>query len=275
MRILLPLASRWRTLSRNLTALAGGNDLATRAATAEQALDAERNRAEAVCRALIDRHYGGWELPPPALRRRVGADDTALEFWSKGMASSGVVLDVFGSAPDGPVLDWGCGCGRTRLWLDAYDGWRANYHGCDIDAEAVAWLRGQGIEQAAVSDELPPLPHPDAFFTGLVGFSVLTHISPERHHQWYEQIRRILRPGGRAFVTTLGEWGIARGSAVGQDHYRRHGWAFEPDDRPGCGHHLSAVTEAFTRTTLDGLFEVERYDAGGYLNHQDAWLLRG
>ena len=274
--ILLHLASRWRALGQNVAALAGGHDLVTRADTAEGALAAERSRAEGVVRALLDRHYGGWPLPPPELRRRVGADDTALEFWAKGIASSEVVLDLFGAEPAGPVLDWGCGCGRTRLWLEPHEAWRARYHGCDVDADAVGWLRDERhVANVTVSGELPPLPYDDATFAGLVGFSVLTHIPPERHRAWYEEIRRVLRPGGRAFVTTLGgAWALSRATPAGpaQDHVRRHGWAFEEDGRPGCGHHLAAVTEEFTRAALDGLLQVDSFAPGGYLN-QDAWRL--
>ncbi len=268
------MASRWRALGRNLAALSRGQDLVTRAETAQHALAAERRRGEAVCRALVDRHCDGWELPPPPLRRRVGADDTPLEFWAKGIASSGAVLDVFGPAPDSPVLDWGCGSGRTRLWLQPHAAWRTHYYGCDVDADAVAWLAQRGVEHVAVCDEQPPLPYPDGLFAGLFAFSVLTHISPEHHRAWYEEVRRVLRPGGVAFVTTLGEWALARASVPGQDHYRRHGWVFEADARPGCSHHLSAVTEAFTRTAVDGLLAVGGYDERGYLEHQDAWRLR-
>ena len=272
-RILLPLSSRWRALSRNAAALAGGHDLLTRTQAAQDALAAERARAESVIRALIDRHYGGWPLPPPELRRRVGADDTALEFWAKGIASSEVVLGLFGAEPDGPVLDWGCGCGRTRLWLEPHPAWRTGYHGCDIDPEAVAWLSEQGVDCVSVSGELPPLPYEDGAFAGLVGFSVLTHVPPERHPAWYGEIRRVLRPGAKAFLTTLGgDWAPSRATPAGREHFRAHGWAFEPDDRPGCGHHLAAVTEAFTRTALGDRLVVERFTEGGYLN-QDAWVL--
>jgi SAM-dependent methyltransferase len=268
------MASRWQAMARNLAALVRGQDLLTRAETAGAGLDAERHRAESVVHTLIDRHYGGWPLPPPWLRRRIGADDTALEFWAKGLASSGLVLDFFGPSPDGPVLDWGCGSGRTRLWLQPHEAWRANYHGCDVDGDAVAWLRDQGVEHVAVTDGSPPLPYPDGFFAGLFAFSVLTHISPLNHRAWYEEVRRVLRPGGVALVTTLGEWGVSRASPAGADHYRRHGWVFEADPRPGCDHHLSAVTETFTRAALGGLLEVDGYDERGYLDHQDAWRLR-
>jgi SAM-dependent methyltransferase len=46
----------------------------------------------------------------------------------------------------------------------------------------------------------PPLPYPDGSFGGVFAFAMLTHIRPERHREWYAELRRILRPGGRVLL---------------------------------------------------------------------------
>src|SRR3546814_3367260 len=61
------------------------------------------------------------------------------------------------------LLDWGCGCGRVLLWLQAYPQWRSHYHGCDVDRQAIAWLASVGQKNVAPCGDLPPLPYPDGF----------------------------------------------------------------------------------------------------------------
>jgi SAM-dependent methyltransferase len=265
-----------RTLARNLRALGEGNDLVARLELAERTCaDQARlvQQAEQIGRTLIDRHYGGWEAPPAELRLHVGANDTLVNFWAKGLASSEAVVRVFGTEPEGPVLDWGCGSGRTLLWLRCYDAWQKMYAGCDVDAEAVGWLQSRGVDNVQVCGDLPPLPYPDATFAGLFGFSVLTHISPDRHRTWYEEFVRILRPGGVVYVTTHSAREADRATAEARQDFERAGAAFSVNPRPNHYKDSAIVTEAFTRSAVEGMLEVERYEPGGYAG-QDGWLLR-
>ncbi len=265
-----------RTLAKNLRALASGNDLVAQLEEALRELEAQRQSgtaAEGICRALIERHYDGWPAPPAELRLHVGASDGLVNFWSKGISSSDAVVRAFGVDPGGPVLDWGCGSGRTLLWLRRYDAWRTHYTGCDVDAQAVAWLRSQGVDQVAVCGDSPPLPYDEATFVGLFGFSVLTHIPPERHRQWYEELRRILRPGGVAYVTTHGAWEAGKATEAARRSFEAGGAAY--DVHPHTNHYKdsSIVSADFTREAVRGLLDVVDYAEQGYLN-QDAWTLR-
>lgn len=265
-----------RTLARNLSALGRGNDLVARLELAERTCAQQARlvqQAEQLGRTLIDRHYGGWEAPPAELRLHVGANDTLVNFWAKGLASSEAVVGVFGTEPEGRVLDWGCGSGRTFLWLRCYDAWQKAYAGCDVDAEAVGWLQSRGVDDVHVCGDLPPLPFPDGSFAGLFGFSVLTHIPPGRHRSWYEEFRRILRPGGVAYVTTHSASEVDKAPAEVKDEYAREGAAFYVDRRPNHYKDSALVSEAFTRTAVEGLLDVERHEPDGY-TAQDAWLLR-
>jgi SAM-dependent methyltransferase len=143
-------------------------------------------------------------MPPEELRLHVGTNTTVSNFLAQGLNSSTRALEIFGEDPGGLILDWGCGSGRTARWLQAYPGWRENYVGCDVDAEAIAWLRQIGGFRVEVCGDIPPLPFDAATFSGVFAFSVLTHIPPERHRSWLEELARVLRPDALAYLTTLG-----------------------------------------------------------------------
>jgi SAM-dependent methyltransferase len=217
--------------------------------------------------AVLQEDRGFHLLPPADLRLHVGSVDAAANWWTQGRNSAARVLEIFGEAPGGLILDWGCGSGRTLHWLHAHPRWREAWRGCDVDASAIRWLASKGFaDRVQVCAETPPLPYADASFSGLYSFSVLTHIHPDRHRLWYAELARVLQPGGRAHVTVQGDGPVLadgrRYHAAEIEACRRQGWLWA--ERPG--HHKSAavVSEAFTRAALDGVLEVERYTACGY-----------
>ncbi|MDB6016521.1 MAG: methyltransferase [Pedosphaera sp.] len=229
--------------------------------------------AENVIGKLIKRHYNNWPVPPLELRLHVGARDSMANFWLQGMNSSTRVMEIFGEQPTAPMLDWGCGSGRTLTWLQGYPGWKKTYHGCDVDAEAIQWLQTSMRANVTLCGDLPPLPYAAESFGGLFAFSVLTHIHPQRHRQWYAELHRVLMPGGRAYVTQHGA-SIAQHAdrpAIVTQQFDRQGWAWL--EHAGHYKNASMVSESFTQQCLAGLFEVEDFKDCGYQN-QDAYLLR-
>ena len=224
---------------------------------------------------LLVEQRGFCLLPPPELRLHVGARDSAANFWNQGRNSSARVIEVFGQTPPGRVLDWGCGSGRTLYWLYGSPAWREAYRGCDVDAQAIGWLKKKHrIDTVSVCASEPPLPYGDGEFAGLFSFSVLTHIPPERHRAWYEELHRVLAPGGRAYITVNGDSRAADTAAFTdgeQTLFARQGWLWA--DREGHYKGAAVVGRGFTQKALAGLFELERYRDAGY-HQQDDMVLR-
>lgn len=225
---------------------------------------------------LLRRHYQALPLPPEELRMHVGTRTTAANFWAQGLSSSTRVRRVFGEEPSGPVLDWGCGCGRTLRWLLNSAAWCEHYRGCDVDAAAIKWLQQHTPCQLAVCSDHPSLPYGDASLHGLFSFSVLTHIPPEMHRAWYTEMRRVLRPGAKALLTVQGSDILKhpeRYSVPSEmlDVFGRSGQAYIRHE----GHYKDAalVNEEFTRAQLEGLLTVESYEVGGYQN-MDQFIVR-
>lgn len=231
----------------------------------------EIGHAEHVIRRLIKRHYRNMPLPPEALRLNVGTRTSAANFWAQGINSSTRVIEIFSETPTEPILDWGCGSGRTLLWLNFYTAYQRYYHGCDVDSAAIDWLKENGQINAKVCNDDPPLPYADQTFGGVFAFSVLTHIHPAKHRLWYSEIRRVLQPGGLAYLTVFGPSKLGAIPAAARDNFDRDGYAYLEQ----LGHYKSAaiVSPDYTLGMLQNLFSILDYKESGYQD-MDAFLIR-
>ena len=110
--------------------------------------------------------------------------------------------DGFQLAPNHRILDFGCFTGRMLRWLldDVRRGVEA--WGVDIHAEAIEWcsVHMSPPFQFATTTSAPPLPFPSAYFDLVYAGSVFTHTT-DLMFSWLLEIKRILQPGGRAYLT--------------------------------------------------------------------------
>jgi SAM-dependent methyltransferase len=104
------------------------------------------------------------------------------------------------------ILDWGCGPGRIIRHLPSVTGPGCEYYGTDTNRRSVNWC----------SENLPAirfnhntmeakLPYPVCYFDIIYGISVFTHLSEPMHFKWFDELYRILRPGGIMLFTTQGD----------------------------------------------------------------------
>ncbi len=147
-------------------------------------------------------------VPPLRLRTRVGtpgASDFILsgresaEDLAGALRSVGRRLDEFDS-----VLDFGCGPGRVLPHIGALAS-SAACAGCDVDTASICWARRRHPDiRWAVSNYAPPLPWLDESFALVYSVSVFSHLGETLQDRWLAEIRRVLRPGGLAFLSTHG-----------------------------------------------------------------------
>lgn len=126
------------------------------------------------------------------------------------------------------VLDLGCGSGRHTVYL-AEQGFRV--FGLDSASLALhmnlAWLRERGLTAGLALQAFEDgLPYPDRSFDALISVQVIHHGLLSDVRRTAQEIERVLRPGGRLFVSVAskhprrGEWTeIEPGTFV-----RREGW---------------------------------------------------
>ena len=157
-----------------------------------------------------------------------------------GLYEADMVVDALASAAVemGSVraaLDFGCSSGRVLRPLSAaYP--QVDWWGCDPNGPAVAWARENlGAVSFFVSGDVPPLKLADASLDLVYGISIWSHFEPQRGMQWFEEMRRVLRPGGHLVMTTHGlnsiayylEEGLrslAQSTEIEHDLYRRGWW---------------------------------------------------
>ena len=160
------------------------------------------------CRAVS----GDVPYPPLPLANRVGSLESAADPYAyydelglRTRAGVEAGLPDDWSFEGKAVLDFGCGAGRTlRHFLPEAE--TAEFWGCDIDAESIAWLDENLSPPFHVFENgtEPPLDLPDEKFDLIFAVSVFTHLV-ESWSSWLLELRRVLRPGGLLVATFMGE----------------------------------------------------------------------
>jgi SAM-dependent methyltransferase len=158
------------------------------------------------------------DLPPWTLRCHVGPareyEQTPAEYIAYFKLLTGVQMHE-------AILDIACGTGRFAAQLIRRPHFfHGTYRGFDIDRRSVEWARanlrsGQADlrfdhvdlfnehynpHATALADEFR-FPYDDCSFDFAFAMSLFTHLSPRVTANYLRQLRRVLRPGGRALLS--------------------------------------------------------------------------
>jgi SAM-dependent methyltransferase len=130
-----------------------------------------------------------------------------FSYWASGLRDARLLLDV-ASAHGVAVnhyLDFGCASGRVLRHM-ALQRPQSRAMGCDINRLHVEWCNAHLPSNclAFQNHSVPSLPLPDASVDVVSAYSVFTHIEA-LETAWLMELRRILRPGGLAWITVHSE----------------------------------------------------------------------
>lgn len=149
-------------------------------------------------------------VPPLELREGWwGSDEEYLEPGRRDMATMLQILDGVGASLPNVrrVLDFGCAAGRMLRFFPEAD--QRECWGVDIKAHHIAWCQEHLSPPFlfAAATTLPHLPFEDGYFDLVYCGSVFTHIGDLPDATLLE-LRRVLRPGGFAYITIHDEHSI-------------------------------------------------------------------
>jgi cyclopropane fatty-acyl-phospholipid synthase-like methyltransferase len=172
------------------------------------------------------------------------------------------------------VLDFGCGCGRVLRYWQNHDGTAA---GTDRDAGAVEWCRSH-LPFARVDRNglAPPLAYDDDSFDLAYALSVFTHLTEELQAAWRDELRRVLRPGGRLLLTTHGRSYVPRLEREERERFERGELVVRWGELPGSNLCSAYHPETYLRETFARGFDVVRIEPEGARGNptQDLIVLR-
>jgi ubiquinone/menaquinone biosynthesis C-methylase UbiE len=104
------------------------------------------------------------------------------------------------------ILDWGCGPGRVIRHLPAIMDHSCEFHGSDYNKKYIKWCNKNIPNIIFKENQLaPPLNYNENTFDIIYGISIFTHLSEEMHYAWFNELIRVLKPGGILFLTLHGD----------------------------------------------------------------------
>ncbi len=113
------------------------------------------------------------------------------------------------------ALDFGCSSGRVlRVLCAAYP--QTAWHGCDPNQPAIAWASENFPElELFASANDPPLRLQDGSLDLAYAISIWSHFAPNLGLRWFDEMHRVLRPGGYLLCTTHGLNSVAHYAELG------------------------------------------------------------
>jgi len=113
------------------------------------------------------------------------------------------------------ALDFGCSSGRVlRVLNAAYP--QVNWRGCDPNEPAIAWAREHLPDiDFAIGPQHPPLDLGDGELDLVFAISIWSHFAPGLGLRWFEEMHRVLAPGGHLVFTTHGMQSVSFHTASG------------------------------------------------------------
>lgn len=142
---------------------------------------------------------------PPNHNLRTTSSKTIRHYYESGLTTLMPIVTsalTFGVDLDQPVriLDFGCGVARQMLHLKRlYPNVQA--YGCDVNDDAIAFMKRAYLVQTYASSFDPPLIYDDKTFDLIYSVSIFSHLSEEDGKIWLAELKRITKPGAILCLT--------------------------------------------------------------------------
>jgi len=222
-------------------------------------------------------------LPPASIRYHANGSRDLYSFLEVGKQCKSDIIEALKKINRNldsfhDILDFGCGCGRTLLWL-ARPSSPSLFYGTDIDADAISWCqKNLKFIKCDTNAEVPPLKYPSSSFDLVYAISVFSHITEDYQFRWLDELKRIMKPSGILLISLHGRnvWEKLPQEYI--DKIEKNGFVFRktgfwknifPEWYEDAYH-----TEQYVRDEYSKYFKVLHYIPKGIGNHQDLVVLQ-
>lgn len=213
-------------------------------------------------------------LPPNSLRHYYGVrdgtyrDDLYLQSGRTDVAVIRKLLSTDGFQLEGNrILEFGCSAGRLLRHFEE-EAKTAEVWGADLHSAAIHWAQSHLSPpfHFLTNTTAPHLPFENGYFGFIFAGSVWTHLG-ELDDAWLLELKRVLRVGGRIYLTISDQDTLAEIARINPDHpSNAHVTAL--DSETG---HLSQNWVSFTTRRTPWLQRVV-YQREAWLEHIGRWL---
>ncbi len=240
-------------------------------------------RAQAV--VLPRTHHGtspaGVKLPPTVYRMGGAHFRQDDAFVASAVAEVGRLEDEIGLSSESRLLDWGCGAGRLAVGIVEKLGRIDLYHGVDVQQHLIDWAQRHLGDRPGFTfthvdlanprynpggSDARTIPGATSDHDGFYAFSVFSHLMDEDTAAYLGEVARLLKPGGRAFVTAFVEDGVPDV----EENPRGYG----PLEWSGPLHCVRFERQFFEAMVRDAGLEIDRLDHGQEKDGQSLYILR-
>ncbi len=175
------------------------------------------------------------------------------------------------------ILDWGCGPGRIIRHLPVLLDSSCSFYGTDYNKKYITWC-SKNIPGVTfyVNNLQPPLQFMDNMFDIIYGISIFTHLSLQMHYAWFNELIRILKPGGILFLTLQGEAFRIKLSANEKNLFDAGELIMKANTKEGHRTFSAFQPPVFVKKLI-GKNELLEHVAGEIKNgkpEQDVWIIR-
>jgi SAM-dependent methyltransferase len=221
----------------------------------------------------------GLPIPPVSLRILVAASPDIPWFFDSGRRAADSVRGIL--ERNGiplervrPILDFGCGCGRTVRHFAALGN---DVFGSDLNKRLIEWCQERlPFGRYAVNPLAPPVPFGDEQFGLVYALSVFTHLPAELQLPWMNELRRVLKPDGYLVITTHGSRYLSELESRDQNRFRAGELVVTRHDSAASNVCGAYHPEPYVRNRLSRGFRVVDFVPEGASGNpwQDLWLLQ-
>jgi ubiquinone/menaquinone biosynthesis C-methylase UbiE len=124
------------------------------------------------------------------------------------------------------VLDVGCGTGTLTMAAKRHVGPEGKVYGIDASPEMIARARKKAsranLEIAFDTAAIESMAFPDASFDVVVSSAMLHHLPDETRRKGLQEVRRVLKPGGRMLAIDFAGGESERRHLIGQHRNHAH-----------------------------------------------------